>query len=284
MSLQNLFFGIIIPIMDMQVHQSLHQAVLKLLRPLVGVLLNHGVSHGAFAELGRQAFVEEGFAHMARGGNRPTVSGVAALTGLSRKEVKRLNEADDDALSAAVQRRNRAIQVLSGWVNDAEFQVAGKPSRLMLDGAKVTFADLVKRYSGDITPAAMLSLLQGSGNVRIEDGYAILEKRAYIPMATPLDRLNILGTDAGELIETIGHNMMASPEDRLFQRKVSNALVRKDALPEFRELSNRRSQELLEEYDAWLSEHEASGQDESEVAYVAVGIYYVKHYEQEIEP
>ena len=270
--------------MDMKVHQSLHQAVLKLLRPLVRVLLNHGVSHGAFAELSRQAFVEEGFTHMARGGKRPTVSGVAALTGLSRKEVKRLNEADDDALAAAVQRRNRAIQVISGWMNDPEFQLAGEPARLVLEGAKGSFADLVKQYSGDITPAAMLSLLQGSGNVRIDNGYAILEKRAYIPMATPLDRLNILGTDAGELIETIGHNMMASSEDRLFQRKVSNALVRKDVLPEFRELSNRRSQELLEEYDAWLSEHEVSGQDESEAAYVAVGIYYVKHYEQEIEP
>jgi hypothetical protein len=270
--------------MDMQVHQALHQAVLKLLRPLVRVLLNHGVSHGAFAELGRQAFVEEGFAHMARGGKRPTVSGVAALTGLSRKEVKRLNEADDDALAAAVQRRNRAIQVISGWVNDPEFQLADEPARLALEDAKGSFADLVRRYSGDITPAAMLSLLQDSGNVCIDNGYAILEKKAYIPMATPLDRLNILGTDAGELIETIGHNMMASSEERLFQRKVSNALVRKDVLPEFRELSNRRSQELLEEYDAWLSEREVSEQNKSEAAYVAVGIYYVKQNEQEMEP
>jgi hypothetical protein len=102
-------------------------------------------------------------------------------------------------------------------------------------------------------------------------------------MATPLDRLNILGTDAGELIQTIGHNMMAEPKDRLFQRKVSNALVRKDVLPEFRELSNRRSQELLEEYDAWLSEREVTDQ-EQEAAYVAVGIYYVEHSEQEIDP
>jgi len=120
--------------------------------------------------------------------------------------------------------------------------------------------------------------------VRVDNGYAFLEKKAFIPMATPLDRLNILGTDAGELIETIGHNMMATPADRLFQRKVSNALVRKDALSGFRELSNRRSQELLEEYDAWLSTRELQDQDESEAAYVAVGIYYVEHTKQEITP
>ena len=269
--------------MDMRIHNALHETVLKLLRPLVRVLLNHGVSHGAFAELSRQAFVEEGFAHMARGGKRPTVSGVSALTGLSRKEVKRLNEADEDALSAAGQRRNRAIRVISGWMNDADFQVSGEPTTLPIEGETASFTDLVKRYSGDVTPAAMLSLLEDSGNVGVVDGRAVLEKKAFIPMATPLDRLNILGTDAGELIQTIGHNMMAEPSDRLFQRKVSNALVRKDVLPEFRELSNRRSMELLEEYDAWLSEREVTSQDE-EAAYVAVGIYYVEHSEQEIDP
>lgn len=267
--------------MDIDIQQALHQTALKLLRPLVRVLINHGVSHGAFAELSRQAFVEEGFSHMARSGNRPTVSGVAALTGLSRKEVKRLNETED-ALGAAALRRSRAIRVISGWTNDPEFNVNGEPTSLPLEGIKASFAELVKRYSGDVTPVAMLSLLQQSGNVRVDDGCAFLEKKAFIPMATPVDLLNILGTDASELIETISHNMVAEPADRLFQRKVSNALVRKSILPEFRNLSNQRSQELLEEYDAWLSEHEAQG--DSEAAYVAVGIYYVEHTGQETKP
>ena len=35
-----------------------------------------------------------------------------------------------------------------------------------------------------------------------------------------------------------------------------------------------------EEYDAWLSEREVTDQDQ-EAAYVAVGIYYVEHCEQE---
>ena len=268
--------------MSMEIHRALHQTVLKLLNPLVRVLLNHGISHGAFAELGRQAFVEEGYALMEKRGNRATASGVAALTGLSRKEVKRLNEVDLDALGAEGERRNRAIRVISGWMNDSDFQATAEPAKLALEGSGASFAELVKRYSGDITPVAMLSLLQDSGNVRIDNGYAILEKKAFIPMSTPLDRLNILGTDAGELIETISHNMMAKPADRLFQRKVSNALVNKDVLTEFRELSIRRSQELLEEYDAWLSAHEVEGEDEA--AYVAVGIYYVEHTNQEITP
>ncbi len=267
--------------MDIGIHQALHQTLLRLLRPLVRVMLNHGISQGAFADISRQAFVEEGFTHMARAGKRPTVSGVAALTGLSRKEVKRLNESDVNALSAASQRRNRAIRVISGWMNDPAFQTSGQPAPLALEGEGMSFPEVVKRYSGDITPAAMLSLLVESGNVCIDGDQAILEKKAFIPMDTPMDRLNILGTDAGELIETIGHNMLAKPEDRYFQRKVSNALVPRHALGDFRELSNRRSQELLEEYDAWLSSRELKEPDDGDAAYVAVGIYYVEHTEPE---
>lgn len=267
--------------MDMRVQTALHHSTLKLLRPLVRVLLNHGVSHAAFEEVARQAFVEEGFAHMARAGKRPTVSGASALTGLSRKEVKRLSEADVDTLGAAAQQRNRAIRVLSGWANDPEFLRDGEPARLPLTGETGSFAQLVARYSGDVTPAAMLALLQQSGNVSSRDGSVTLDKVAFIPMSTPVEKLDILGTDAGELIATIAHNILAQPADRLFQRKVSNALVRKDVLAEFREYSNRRSQELLEEYDAWLSDREVDAGAQDNAAYVAVGIYYVEQSEQE---
>lgn len=268
--------------MDMSIHNSLHEAALKILRPLVRVLLKHGVSHGIVAELCRQAFVEEGFEHMARAGRRPTVSGVSALTGLSRKEVKRLSETDGSSLQIAEKRRNRAIRVISGWVNDKQFQSDGEPAALPLEGSGASFAELVRIHSGDVTPAAMLSLLEDSGNVRVDNGKAVLKKKAFIPLDTSLDLLNILGTDTAELIDTISHNMMAAPEERLFQRKVSTSLIDREALPEFRELSSRRSQALLEEYDAWLAEHEITDQENQESAYVAIGIYYVEHFEQEI--
>lgn len=264
--------------MKSALHKALDETVLKLLRPLVRVLLDHGMAHGAFAELARQAFVEEGFAHMQRQGQRPTVSGVAALTGLSRKEVKRLRDQDADAVNEPAQRYNRAIRVISGWVNDPQFSRDGEPEPLSLDGEGAGFAELVKQYSGDVPPAAMLAVLKDSGNVVVGDRRVTLVERAYIPRSTPLDILSILGTDAAELIGTIGRNMSVGAADRWFQRKVSNALVRRDALQAFQALSNRRSQELLEEYDAWLSEHEVGDPDgeRDETAYVAVGIYYVE--------
>ncbi|MEQ9464031.1 MAG: DUF6502 family protein [Haliea sp.] len=270
--------------MDMPIHQVLSHAVLRILRPLARVLLSHGMAYGAFAELARRAFAEEGFQLIERSGKRSTVSAVSAITGMTRKEVSRLREAAPDATAEATRRYSRAIRVISGWLNDSEFRAAdGEPAVLSQDGDTGSFSALVKRYSGDIPPAAMLSILQASNNVVVEDGQVALKERAYIPMATPTDKINILGRDVGELIFTIGHNLEARSGERFFQRKVSNASIAAEAVREFRELSNRKSQELLEEYNAWLTRHQVDEQQESseDTAYVAVGIYYIEHLEQE---
>ena len=263
--------------MDNATSRALSAAVLKLLRPLVRVLLRHGMAYGSFAELARKAYVEEGFAYTKSSGKRPTVSSVSALTGLTRKETKRLRELDvvDDASSS--QRYNRAIRVVSGWINDPRFQTgAGAPSVLPMEGDEGSFSALVKEYSGDIPPAAMLSVLQDSGTV-VADGHGVtLHARAYVPSATPVEKLEILGTDVAELIDTIGHNLDSDPAERYFQRKVSNVLVHPDAVPAFREFSNRKSQMLLEEYHAWLADNEIDPEEDNGIVprYVAVGIYY----------
>ena len=125
---------------------------------------------------------------------------------------------------------------------------------------------------------AMLTVLESSQSVIVDDGGIILKERAYVPMSTPIDKINILGADVAELIGTIDHNLEAKPAYRYFQRKVSNTAVRPDAMEKFRELSNRKSQELLEEYHAWLSTHEvdADSDDSDQIGYVAVGIYYTE--------
>lgn len=267
--------------MKESVQQALSEAVLRLLRPLVRVLLRHGMAYGSFAELARRAYVEEGFEHIAQSGKRASVSSVSAITGLTRKETKRLAETSPEEFGASTERYNRAIRVVSGWVNDARFHdAAGEPAILPMEGAEgegVSFTALVKEFSGDIPPAAMLSVLQSASTVSVVDGQVTLLERAYIPAATPTEKLHILGTDVGELVSTIGHNLDAESDRLLFQRKVSNVLVHPDALPEFRRLSNLQSQELLERYHAWLAQHEIDeASDDTASAYVAVGIYYAE--------
>ncbi len=262
--------------MSDKVEAALRATVFRLLKPLVRVLMRHGMSYGNFAELARRAYVAEALDHLERSGKRPTISGAAALTGLTRKEAKRLNDMSDQDTGAG-ERYNRAVRVITGWVQDERFHdEAGEPAVLPVEGEAPSFAALVREFSGDIPHAAMLGVLQASQNVSVIDGRVHLKARAYVPMATPIDKIDILGADVAELVSSIGHNLEAPDGERWFQRKVSYHGVRADSLKAFRELSNTKSQALLEEYFTWLSQHavEPEEYDSDESAYVAVGIYY----------
>lgn len=253
---------------------ALRTAIYRLLRPLARIMLRHGMAYGSFAELARKAFVDECFERLGRDGQRKSISAVSAQTGLTRKEAKRLVDYDVDAGGATDQRYNRAVRVVTGWSVDPRFtDEHGNPRTLPHEGDG-SFAALVREYSGDVTSVAMLSTLESSNTVRVTEDRVQLLNRAYLPAQTPEASLHILGNDACELISTIDHNISQPDHTRVFQRKVSNASVKAGALDAFRQLSNQKSQELLEEYHTWLSEHEISDGAAEDARYVAVGIYY----------
>lgn len=250
----------------------LKKAAIRILRPLVRVLLRNGVACGAFEEITRKIYVDEAFA-LARQSGKATVSAVSAETGLSRKEVKRLHELSAEDTAGNSQKYNRAIRVISGWMNDRRFvSAAGVPRVLPMEGADNSFANLVKDYSGDIPTRAMFDLLQKSGCVEQLDNKVSLISHAYVPGSDPIDIINILGTDSHELMNTIEHNMNCAAEQRRFQRKVSTNQLAASHVDEFNRYAARRSQALLEDLDNWLSSHESQSAEE-ESRYVSLGIY-----------
>lgn len=258
------------------IHTHLADAVIKILRPLVRVLLRNGFSVGHFEELARKAFVDEAFAEARRNSNKATVSSVSAQTGLSRKEVKRLNELDEPQQTDSDQKYNRAIRVISGWLNDHRFITDEGLTRVLpVDGDDCSFTRLVKDYSGDIPMRAMLNLLESAGSVETVDGHVYLVSHAYVPGNDPVDILNILGTDSNELINTIDHNLTCDTNNKRFQRKVSSGQLSQDSVEPFQKYARQHSQALLEELDNWLSQHEATNDNDAQ--YVSLGIYFYQN-------
>ncbi len=263
--------------MSNDIQTIINVSAMKILRPLVRVMLRNGVSCGSFEELVRKAYVDEAFAIGKKNQLKTTVSSVSAQTGLSRKEVKRLNELVQSQCADVEQKYNRAVRVISGWVNEKNFTDAqGNAKALPLSDESDSFAALVKQCSGDITPKAMLDLLLSAECIKVEDNMAHLIKQAYVPGKDSAEIIRILGVDTSELLNTIDHNLVDENNNKRFQRKVSSALLNKNATEEFKKLSNKHSQALLEQLDAWLTQNEVQPDDEN-ACYVSMGIYY---YEQ----
>jgi anti-anti-sigma regulatory factor len=236
------------------------------------------VSFQAFSDLAKRAYVESAREDFAIPGRKPTVSRIAVLTGLTRKEIQRLADAEAVSDTLAVERYNRAARVVAGWVRDKDFRNEnGKPRALPQEGSDLSFAELVRRYSGDIPPRAILDELLQVGTVERDDSGCIrLLAHAYIPRRSESDKLAILGTDVSELIDTIDHNL-GEAGARRFQRKVMYDNLPIEAVEKFHELSAARAQALMEYLDSWLSQHDRDANPASEGEgrmRAGIGIYY----------
>jgi len=255
-------------------------ALKRLLAPLVRVLLRNGFSYKAFSDVARSVFVEVGMRDFAIPGRKQTVSRVAVLTGLSRKEVQRILAARERADGGELRERyNRAARVIAGWVRDREFADAdGEPAPLPAEGPGASFAGLVRRHSGDVPSRAVLDeLLRVGAAQRLEDGRIRLRERSYVPSASELDKVDILGADVADLIATIDHNLRAGASDPRFQRKVMYDNVPRQSAAAFRALSAERAQQLIEAMDQWLAQHDRDRNPAAAGAgrvRVGLGIYY----------
>jgi len=260
-----------------KVHRSLEAAVSKVMRALFRVLLRHSMSYAAFDELARRAYVEVAMNEFGIEGKKPTISRASILSGLTRKEVRRLLSLPpaDEAAGEGSERYNRAARVITGWVRDPDFlQDDGLPCVLPLEGPR-SFAALVRRHSGDVPVRAVLDELHRVGAVQWQDDQQVrLLARAYVPSASAADKLDILGLDVAQLIATIDHNIAHGAADARFQRKVMYDAVAASDVPAFRKFSADYAQSLLERLDRWLQRRDDAAADTGVRMRVGVGIYY----------
>lgn len=259
-----------------RVEEVLRAAVVRILRPLVRVLLRHGIPFGAFADLARRVYVDVATSEFRVGKRKQTVSRVAVLTGLTRKEVQRVSALPEPSAREEAERYHRAARVISGWIHDAAFRAAdGEPRPLLPDPE---FAALVRRYSGDMPVRAVLDELTRVGAVASTgDGRLELRVRAYVPVATDTGILEILGTDVAALAATIDHNMTAPPGTAWFQRKVLYDNLPEEALPLLRALAAGEGQQVLEKLNAEMRLHDRDSSPDvkgSGRRTAMVGVYY----------
>jgi len=238
-------------------NQSLASAIRRLLTPLVRILLRHGVPFRTFADLGKRVYVDVAATEFAIDGRKQSDSRVSVITGLSRKEVRRVKQIEQPDDMGTIERFNRAARVIGGWVKDPAYHnAAGEPAILQLEGEGTTFNNLVENYSGDVPARAILDELLRVGAITREDNEVSLLARAYVPRAGQEEKLGILGTDVAYLVSTIDHNLESEPEDAYYQRKVVYNNLPTESIPEFRKLAAEHSQELLELLDRWLAQRD----------------------------
>ena len=265
---------------------QLHLAVAfrQLLRPLVRILLRHGFSYGDFTDVAKAVFFEVAADDFSLTGSRSSDSRVAILTGLTRKEVAKQRQLSARREMPSPGGMSRASRVLWGWHQDADFTGPfDVPLTLSFDTRKPSFADLVKRYSGDMPARAMLEELLRVGAVQqtSEGDYEVL-KRSYIPVQATEASLKRLGAVMHDLAATLEFNLDPNRVSTArFERRVFGDLDDLSKLTDFYSELETNGQRFLEGVDNWLTARDVTEKEEDDpkAKYrIGVGIYY---FEQE---
>lgn len=254
-------------------------ALRLLFRPVARIMLRAGVNWRELADVCKATYVEVATEDFGIRGRPTNISRVAILTGLTRREVRRLRTLLQEEEPEVFSRMNYATRVLAGWHQDKDFLDAdGNPVPLSPTGEGHSFAALCGKYSGDVAATTMLKELKHVGAVEEgTDGRLIVKMRYYMPTMMDPERMLSSGSVLEDMGYTVAYNLHRSDTDPpRFERRATNTQVPASAVPAFREFIAQEGQAFLEHVDAWLTEHEIKDGDDEDGIRLGLGAYWIE--------
>ncbi len=248
----------------------------ELLEPVTLSLLKSGITWKEFADLAKAKFVQVATKEFGIRGRPTNASRVAILTGIDRRDVRKLRLALARRRTTAPGFMSKPTQVLDGWSHDKEFMMAsGRPRDLDVEGESGSFTALVRRYAPGLPPVAMVKELKAAGAIAEGEGGRLrLVKRAYIPRDLNENQIRLWGSVLKDIGTTWEHNLARTSEQRArFERRAINLSIDRKSIPEFQSFLEEQGMAFLERVDDWLSAHEAKDRDG---ARLGAGLYYIE--------
>ena len=275
--------------MQDDIQRQILSALLVVMRPIARALLRAGIGYREFAEICKTAFVDvAGKDYGIRG--RPTnISRVAVMTGLTRKEVRRIRDKAEMGDETGLVKLTPMGHVMHRWHTDNDFiDETGKPKVLDFDDGEVSFTTLVKRYGGDIPPGAMRTELKRVGAIeQTEDGKLLAVKRGVIGTENHERLVSGMAHVLYPAALTMAHNTQCDDaKDRWIHLSASTTAVRRNDLARVRRVSVDRAAEFIETIDDFLGAYETlydeDSDHESDKA-VGVGVFYFEEDKKETD-
>ncbi len=246
---------------------ALLRPVRRLLRPLVRLLIQGGVTFPALADLLRGLYVEVAARDLLREPRDRTDSRISLLTGVHRKEIRRWrSEAGEPEEVPPV--ITRTSQIIARWLHDDEYvDSEGRPRplpRLPRAEGGSSFESLVQSVTSDVRPRAVLDDWLNHGIVTVDAADTVtLDTAAFVPRPGSAEQLfyfgrnlhdhlsaaaaNVTATDLAPFVERAAHYDNLTPAT-VAQLEAMGRETAQRLLTEF----NRRALELLEANDKEL--------------------------------
>lgn len=260
---------------------KLMHAIRHVLRPLVRLMLSQGLTYSWIAELLKSIYVEVAERDFALGSARSTDSRISLLTGVHRKDVKRLRVEAIETEDVTPPAISLGAQLVARWVSDSRYTDAdGNPqrlARLASVGGERSFEALVASVSKDIRARAVLDewLRLQVAHVDDED-YVHLNVDAFVPVEGFEEKVFYFGQNLHDHMAAATQNVVGGSPS-FVERSVHYDTLSEDSVNELAKLVERAGMTALKTVNrraATLSEQDAKSAQSSQR--MNFGIYFYR--------
>ena len=215
-------------------------ALRRILRPLIRLLLAHGIRFQAFCDLVKSAYIEVAENEFKLEDKPQTDSRISLLTGVHRRDVKRLRDNPETASSVSPQ-ASLSAQLLARWSGKPEhLDPQGAPlplPRLASKGGERSFEALVQSVSKDFRSRVVLDewLRQGIATLDEHDNVHLAAEAFVSPQGIE-EKIFFFGQNIHDHLAATVHNM-AGIAPPFFERCVYYDKLSPDSVRELARLT-----------------------------------------------
>ena len=228
---------------------ALVHALSRLLKPLVRLLMHHQMTFPFFSQLLKSIYLEVAAEVAQEDGKRVTDSRLSLLSGVHRKDVRRLRQEDDEIVKPEARASSLGAQVVSAWMSDSAYtDDNGDPlvlSRLAASG-EPSFESLVEEIGRqDVRARSLLDELLRLGAVRIdEDDNVHLLAEAFVPSDDFAEKVFFLGHNIHDHLAASVENVMQE-KPPFFERGVYYNNLSPESIDELKSLVDTEAMNVM---------------------------------------
>ena len=189
------------------------QAIAQVLQPLARLMIGHGLQLPSMVELLKKALVDEAAEAYGLTDKASSDTRIALLTGVHRKDVKRLRAAPEEA-GLATPLVPLAASVVARWISDPHYLNHDQTARALArtpkrgQAGEPDFTTLVAEVSRDVGARAVLDELERLGVVDLQDdGYVALKTSAFVPREGLSESFHFLAANVSDHLASAVHNL-----------------------------------------------------------------------------
>lgn len=196
----------------------LSRALTSLLRPLVRLCIQAGLTFPAMNDLLRSLYVDVALKDALKDPQSRTDSRVSLITGVHRKEIRRHREQPETAEMASSGSLSLSSRVIALWLARTDLtDAAGRPLPLRRTGPSPSLDALVADVTTDVRPRALLDEWIAAGVATVDDdGMVRLEQAAFVPSGDRDQQMFFFARNMRDHLSAGSRNVTAAPDGARF--------------------------------------------------------------------